>query len=144
MNTYLDTIISLVLIFTLFSVVPYVIQELIAVNLKYRGKMLWKSLAQLLDGFVLSGSSSLSKPLPTQRITPQTDLLFGHPQIKSLQKDLQTLPSYIPAANFALAIMDIIANKAPSISNNLFNDFKSAITKLINGNGDFYVVLKNL
>jgi hypothetical protein len=144
MNTYLDTIISLVLIFTIFSVVTYVIQEIIAVNLRYRGKMLWKSLAQLMDGYVLPGRSSLSKPLPKQRRTPQTDTLFDHPQIKSLQKDLKTLPSYIPAANFALALMDIVASKAPSISNNLFNDFKSALTKLVNSGGDFYVVLKNL
>ena len=144
MNTYLDTIISLVLIFTIFSVVTYVIQEIIAINLKYRGKMLWKSLAQLIDGYVLPGRSSLNKPLPVQRATPQTDALFDHPEIKSLKKDLKALPSYIPAANFALAIMDIIASKAPSISNNLFNDFRSALTKFVSSGGDFYVVLKNL
>lgn len=40
MNVYLDTAISLILIFVIFSSVTYMIQELSAVNLMYRGKML--------------------------------------------------------------------------------------------------------
>jgi hypothetical protein len=144
MNTYLETAISIVLILLLFSIITYVIQELIAVNLRYRGKMLWKSLAQLLDGHTVPGRFSLSKSIPATDKTPFTDALFQHGEIESLQKDLKTLPSYIPASNFALAIMDIVAKKAPTASGTLFADFKSGLSVINTGSGDLAEVLKNL
>lgn len=109
MNTILETGISLVLIFFIFSTITYVIQELIAVNLKYRSKMLWKSMAQLFDGFdKLKSRMKLMKAMPTAQ-TPNTNAFYDHAQILSLQKDLTRRPNYIPAANFALAVMDLVA-----------------------------------
>ncbi len=52
MNLYNDVAISLVLVFLVFSIIVYVVQELVAVNFQYRGKMLWRAIAQLLDDAV--------------------------------------------------------------------------------------------
>jgi hypothetical protein len=144
MNTYLETAISLVLIILMFSVITYVIQEVIAVNLRLRGKMLWRSLAQLLDGHTLPGRFSLGKNLPGADIAPLTSELFGHGEIQSLQKNLHTLPSYIPSSNFALAILDIIARKAPQKTDNLYTDFNAGLKTLIDAKGNLPEVLKNL
>jgi hypothetical protein len=143
MNTFLETGISLVLIFFIFSIITYVIQELIAVNLKYRSKMMWKSMSQLMDGFILDGRIKLMKALPTGN-TSNTDNFYGHAQIQSLQKNLNKLPHYIPAANFALAVMDIIAKKAPNSTGVLFTDFKAGLQAFVNSKGNLYEVLKNL
>ncbi|GAB2808600.1 hypothetical protein [Ferruginibacter profundus] len=150
MNTFLETGISLVLIFFIFSIITYVIQELIAVNMKYRSKMLWKSMSQLMDGFVLEGRMKLMKPLPadaaTTAATTNTKDFFEHPQIQSLQKNLNRLPTYVPAANFALAIMDLVAQKAPAAvkTNVLFTDFREGLKTFVAAKGDLYKVLQNL
>ncbi|TCC93426.1 hypothetical protein EZ428_01245 [Pedobacter frigiditerrae] len=112
MNNYLETGIAVVLIFFVFSTVTYVIQELIAVNLKFRGKMLKQSLQQLM-GIV---SSELLK----------------HPQLNKLKENADKLPSYIPATNFAMATIDIIAEKSGARTNDLFADFKNGLTALKN------------
>tara|TARA_A100001015_G_scaffold319946_1_gene444610 strand:+ start:1315 stop:2421 length:1107 start_codon:yes stop_codon:yes gene_type:complete len=145
MSIYLETAIALVLIFVIFSIVVYVLQEVIAINLKYRGKMLWKSLAQLLDGVVLPGRQSLNETLPAGTgAAPLTDQLFSHPQIRSLQKELDKWPSYIPAANFALAVLDLAANAAPVKQQDLFKNVQSGLTTFVNANGNAYGILKNL
>ena len=138
MNVYLDTAISLVLIIMLFSVITYVLQELIAANLKYRSKMLWKSIAQLLDGYV--GHVGLNKALPVSDDAPNTTALFSHPQIKVLQENLSRLPSYIPAANFALAILDNIGT-SPTLGS--FTTLQNNITEKADGS-NFYKILKTL
>lgn len=130
MNTYIDIAISLILIFLIFSVVVYVLQEVVAVNLEYRGKMLWKSLAQVLDGVVLRGRRALKEAGVNGAAaanTPVTNLFFNHAQIRSLEKDLVTLPSYIPSSNFALTLIDVVAKKAPAPVGNLFADFTAGL-----------------
>jgi hypothetical protein len=143
MNTYLETGISLVLIFFIFSIVTYVIQELVAVNMRYRSKMMWKSMSQLMDGFILEGRMKLMKALPTGK-TSNTDDFYGHAQIQSLQKNLNKLPNYIPAANFALAIMDLVAKKAPAKTGVLFTDVKAGLQTFVGSKGNLYEVLTNL
>jgi hypothetical protein len=143
MNTILETGISLVLIFFIFSTITYIIQEMIAANLKYRSKMLWKSMSQLFDGFQLEGRWKLMRALPTGK-TPATDEFYDHAQILSLHKNLKTQPNYIPAANFALAVMDMVAAKTSANQNNLFTDFQSGLKTLEKSNGNLYKVLKNL
>lgn len=143
MNTFLETGISLVLIFFIFSIITYVIQELIAVNMKYRSKMLWKSMSQLMDGFILEGRIKLMKALPTQTTT-NTNTFYNHSQIQTLQKNLNRRPDYIPAANFALAVMDIVAKKAAIKQNDLFKDFQTGLQTYVANDGNLYQVLKNL
>lgn len=152
MNAILETGISLVLIFFIFSIVTYVIQELIAVNLRFRSKMLWKSMWQLFDGEVLQGRVNLMKALPEDN-KDNTDLFYQHPQIQSLKKDLNSkrLPSYIPAANFALAVMNMVAANAPANKDKkvvdqstTFDNIKAGLQTFVNSNGNLYAVLKNL
>jgi hypothetical protein len=144
MNAILETAISLVLIFLVFSIVTYVIQEIIAVNLRLRGKMLWKSISQLLDGFNLEGRINLMKALPGG-VAGVTEDFYNNHHVKGLQQDLKKLPSYIPAANFALAIMDMVAKKAPNAAqNDLFTNFKNGLQTFTGSNGNLFAVLKNL
>src|SRR5687768_8591190 len=107
MSTYLDTTICLLLIIIVFSTVTYVIQELIAINLKYRGKMLWNSMSQLLDGIVqkkrgdinnnikskISPNTAANNPPGNNNLTTTitTNDFFNHPQIKILCKNLENL-----------------------------------------------------
>ena len=53
MSEYIDTAIAVILIIVIFSVIAYVIQELIAANLEYRGKMLKSSIEPLLNSKTL-------------------------------------------------------------------------------------------
>jgi hypothetical protein len=128
MNDYLETGIAVVLIFFVFSIVTYVIQELIAANLKYRGKMLKSSIEQILNG------TSLDEKLAVT--------FFAHPQVRLLQEELAKLPSYIPAANFAMAVMDIVASKNNAAPGGLLNDFKAGIAKFQDANGDLPTLFK--
>lgn len=129
MNSYLETAIAVILVIIVFSVITYVIQELIAANFKYRGKMLKKSICQILNG--------------DKKQSDLTDKLYNHPQIKNLKENLDQLPSYVPAANFAVAIMDLVAAKCPNTQNDLFKDFKTGIGAFSASNGDFSILLKN-
>jgi len=143
MNAILQTAISLVLIFFIFSTITYVIQEIIAVNLKFRSKMLWKSMSQLFDGLQIEGRKKLLEALPTAG-APTTNDFYNHAQIQSLHNNLNKKPSYIPAANFALAVMDLVAAKAPVKQNKLFEDFQAGLQTFVNTNGNIYEVMKNL
>ena len=49
MNVYLDTALSLILIILIFSVVTYIIQELIAANFQLRGKMLKMAIGKIMN-----------------------------------------------------------------------------------------------
>lgn len=143
MNTFLETGISLVLLFFVFSVITYVIQELIAVNLKFRSKLLWRSLEHILDGTPkVALRTSLLQALPETE--SQTKALYDHAQIACLQRKKYSKPSYIPAANFALAIMDIVASTVPQKSGNLYNDIKNGLQTYIDNGGKFGPVLRTL
>jgi hypothetical protein len=113
MNSYLETAIAVVLVILVFSIITYIIQELIAANLEFRGKMLKRSIKQLLDSNV---DSTL------------TDQLYEHSQIKKLQRDLTRIPSYISSNNFAIAILDLVARNAPAPTGNLFADFRAGLS----------------
>lgn len=129
MNTYLETGIAIVLIILFFSIIVYVIQELIAANLRFRGKMLEASIRQILEG--------------TNDDEKLANRLLQHPQVKMLNEQLAKMPSYIPAANFAMAVMDIVALKAPHVTNDLFTDYKNGCEAFVNGRGDIPVLLKS-
>ena len=127
MNSYLETAIAVIFVIVVFSIIAYIIQELIAANLQYRGKMLKNSLKLLLDG---RGNMSTI-----------VDNIYNHPQIHKLQELSEKLPSYVPSANFALALIDQVAKNAPAASGDLFNDFKAGITAFTAANGDLKTLL---
>ena len=129
MNSYLETAIAVILVIIVFSVITYVIQELIAANLKFRGKMLQQSIKQILDGGKIESALTAS--------------LYGHPQIKNLKENLKHLPSYIPSSNFALAVLDLVSQKSQINHYDLFKDFKAGISTFSASNADFGTLLKN-
>ena len=129
MNSYIELAIALILVVLIFSVIAYIIQELIAANLEFRGKMLKSSLQQMLDG------SSV--------VNTVVQKIYTHPQIKKLQQDLKKLPSYVPSSNFALAVIDEVAKAAPTVTGNLYNDFRDGIASFAATNGDLKILLQN-
>jgi hypothetical protein len=132
MNLYIDVAISLVLVFLVFSIIVYIVQELVAVNFQYRGKMLWRAIAQLLDNAIFKDKLSIGKEglkIPGTA-TPLTDVFFSHPQIKALQRDDNTQASYIPAENVGIALVDLVARNANAPSGDLFNDFNNGLQVL--------------
>ncbi len=130
MNTYLDTAISVILIILIFSVVTYVVQELIAFNLQSRGKMLRDSITQLIS---TADSSSWA------------DGFFLHAEIASLRRKTDRLASYIPSSNFALAVMDMVAAESPvDRTSDFFNDVCNGLTSFKASDGNLFVVMQNL
>lgn len=145
MNSYIETAISLILIFFIFSVIAYVIQEIIAVNLQYRGKVLWKSLSHIFDGAKAKGRDFLRKPVEANA-SPNTAAFYGHAQIASLKKNADRLPAYIPAANFALAVIDSIAEKAGAgaAGKTMLAKVQAGLDEFAASDGDLFKVVKNL
>lgn len=131
MNSYLETGIAVALVFFVFSIVAYIIQEIIAIKFRYRGNMLKGAIEQLLDV-----DESISRNF------------FKHPQIKLLQKKSlknkeQTLPSYIPSGNFAMAIMDMVSSKAAAKTGELLNDYKAGLAGFTATENGLQTLLKN-
>jgi len=146
MNTYLETILSLVFIFFIFSIIAYILQEIVAINMEYRGRLLWRSMAQLLDGFRVAGRGIGRKSNLLTNAAANTNALFNHPQIKTLRKQLDRLPSYIPSSNFALAVMDLVGKNAPATAKtaDLFTNIKLGLQNLPANSPEIYTVLENL
>jgi hypothetical protein len=153
MNTILETGIALVLVFFIFSIITYVIQELIAANLKLRGKMLWKAISQLLDDAGIGNRLQLMRTSPDKAAaTTEAGManlvqeFYGHGHILRLHQKSKKrkLPSYIPAANFALTVIDMVAKRAPNRTGELLNDFKAGLQGFVNSNGDFMQALKSM
>lgn len=129
MNSYLETAIAVVLVVLIFSVITYIIQEVIAANLEFRGKMLKSSLEQLLD---------------SKGVTTLTDKLYEHPQFKKIHKDLKRLPSYASAQNFSIAILDLVAENASNKTGNLIEDFRVGISAYANKNSELKQWLESI
>jgi hypothetical protein len=99
-NPYLDTAIGVAVVYLVFSILGYVVQELWAAIRESRGRMLRKAVYELLN-------DSLNKGFGV--------LLFEHPQFNFLKKTENRLPSYLPAANFSAALIDIIGRESEAL-----------------------------
>ncbi len=102
-STILDIVIGMVFVFLLLSLVCSALNELIEAVLKNRAKDLERGINELIGD-------------PTA--APQfLDQFYNHGLINSLfpgtfeQASKRDLPSYIPASAFALAVIDMVANK---------------------------------
>jgi hypothetical protein len=93
----LDVVIGMIFIFLLLSLICSAINEMIEAALNKRAKFLEKGIKELLNE--KSGTGLVAE-------------LYRHPLIAGLFRGdygaNATLPSYIPARNFALALMDIV------------------------------------
>jgi hypothetical protein len=89
----LNVILGLFLTWSLLSLASMQIQEWIAARLKWRSRMLEKSLGKMLTDITL------------------VDQFYNHPLIRSLYtgKDNDNKPSYIPSSEFSQAMIDILS-----------------------------------
>jgi len=89
----LNVLLGLFLTWSLLSLASMQIQEWIAARLKWRSRMLEKTLGKMLTDFTLENQ------------------FYNHPLIRSLYtgKDNCDKPSYIPAGQFSQAMIDILS-----------------------------------
>ena len=111
-DPYLDTIISLVLIYAVLSVVVSLAVEWLNDRLKERGRFLRGTIGRMVND-------------PFNH--PFGRLLYQHPMIARLQRSADRLPAYISAHGFATAYMDVVAGFAPNTAVGLSAKFKAAV-----------------
>ncbi len=97
MSTILQIIISVALIYFIFSLLVYIIVEWIAGLLEFRGTILRSA---IYDAF----NDNLNVDFGA--------LIYSHPQVEYLKRTRDNLPSYIPARNIALALIDLVKKQA--------------------------------
>ncbi len=95
-NPYLDTIISLVLVYATLSIVVSAVLEWINKGLRERGLFLKRAIGRMIDD-------------PNN--LPFGHLIYTHPLIARLRKDAQALPSYISGDSFATALTDLMGER---------------------------------
>lgn len=93
----IQLIISVVVVYLIFSIIVYVVVEWIAGALQLRGRNLQNAILGLFND---AGNK------------PFGELIYKHPQVSSLVKNDTRLPSYIPAANVAAALVDLVSADA--------------------------------
>ena len=109
----LDTIISIVFVFLMFSLVVSAGREVVAASLGLRGKALEAGLNSMLG--------KLGEPKLVEQF-------WNHPFIRTL-KPSERPPSYIPSANIAAALLHIADGNKPGTAADLTR-LKGALTQL--------------
>jgi len=99
-NPYLDTIISLVLVYALLSTLVSTLLEAWNKRIKERGVFLQKVIFRLLDD-------------PLNRNYGYG--IYQHPIINKMRKDGNSYPHYIPAEGFTNALIDTLADQAVTV-----------------------------
>ena len=113
-STILDVAIGLALIYLLLSLINTVLTEFIAGLLNLRATNLENGIRSLLND---------------PNGTGLTRVFYDHPLIKGLSKD-DSKPSYIPARNFALALLDMIAPAKPAAEPQTVNQIRASISAM--------------
>jgi hypothetical protein len=94
MHFILNILIGLLLVWVITSLIVVGLHELLSAKFKWRAKMLEMSIRNMLSDSALA------------------DQLYNHPLVRSLYsgEDGTSKPSYIPASQFAQALMDMIVS----------------------------------
>ena len=97
---FLNVLIGLFLTWSLLSLASMQIQEWIAARLKWRSRMLEKTLGKMLTDFTL------------------VDQFYNHPLIRSLYtgKNNSDKPSYIPVSQFSKVMIDLLSTNGTESS----------------------------
>jgi hypothetical protein len=125
-SPYLDTIISLALIYALLSILVSILLEIWNQFIKARGKTLQDSIFKLLNDPLNHNFGYL---------------LYQHPIINRMRKDENSYPAYISAENFTNAFIDILSQQSIKteyvLENNVYviksRPLKSLENRLIQG-----------
>lgn len=120
-NPYLDTIISMVLIYATLSVLVSMINEWYVKNRGQRGTFLKAMVERMLND-------------PNNHDFGH--MIYAHPAIARLRKDAESLPSYISADTFATAVTDLMGErgytlKRVDLGNGLFRWDKADETEAL-------------
>jgi len=118
LSTILDVAIGLVLTYLLLALVASGVQELIAGALHLRGRQLRDALARLLSH---QGGKGVPDPALFEKV-------FGHPLVRGL--DPRGLPSYVPARNISLALIDALSDGSQAT---VFSQCEQTVAKLPDG-----------
>lgn len=110
----LQVIISIVVIYLIFSSVVFSLVEWISSLTDRRGKLLKKTIVNLFE----------DAPFGTS--------VYEHPMIRSLTAPDGKLPSYVPASNFARALVNTLVNRLPAEAQRQdpLEDFNTSLKKL--------------
>jgi hypothetical protein len=114
----LDVALGLALVFVLLSTIASAIQEIIASMLSMRGKVLQDMLKQILDQQTAAAPGAGPAAVPATAPS-LSDRVIGHPLVVGLATPnlpgwlsklagSAKLPSYIPAGNFATALVETL------------------------------------
>ncbi|HEU5165248.1 MAG TPA: hypothetical protein VFU29_06900 [Chitinophagaceae bacterium] len=125
MTLIIQIVISVLVIYLIFSVMVFVIVEWFTMIIRLRGKMLRDALFNLFNDI--------------KEKKGMGERLYNHPQIEKLMRD-HKLPSYIPATNVTLALIDLIksekapdANDLPNEDEKTYQQFKQGLLQLEDG-----------
>lgn len=124
-----ETIICLILVYALLSLLVSTILEAVNSYFKERGTLLYKTISKLFDDNINVNFGQL---------------LYTHPMIEKLKKDINSLPQYISPQMFSNALVDVVSNYARQYSYNeqsksiemnpvqpeIFDRFKLGIDKM--------------
>ncbi|RZM28444.1 MAG: hypothetical protein EOO88_08910 [Pedobacter sp.] len=141
MNSYLETGISLIFVLLIFSVVAYVLQELVAINLQYRAKVLQRALTQLFGTAQSKGRNFLVNQIGASTVAG-IQVFYNHAQITTLRKNPGRLPAYIPSGNFAMAVLDLVSQGHPGTS--ALGVLQTNLAVNPNFSGQLITILKNI
>ncbi|MDQ2710934.1 MAG: hypothetical protein M3Y72_06075 [Acidobacteriota bacterium] len=150
----LEVAIGMIFFYLLLSLICSALNEIIEAGLQNRANDLEHGIRRLLDdpdpagwSFFRNAANKIAKLF--RRITgrekqalalvrPKTDglasRLYRHAFIQGLYKDPHNLPSYIPARNFALALLDIVAPGQHGTAGTTRATASQPNTLIINGN----------
>jgi hypothetical protein len=107
----LDAVIGLIFVFLMLSLVCTAVNEIIEAWLNKRADLLEKGIGELLSA-------------PGSHNAGMVKKIYDHPLVSGLfrgkyKKDGSYLPSYIPAENFAAALIDVFLNSSDSSGSNI-------------------------
>ncbi len=106
----LETIICLVLVYALLSLLVSSFTELLNSYFQNRGRMLYQTISSMFaDGINVNFGQ----------------LLYGHPAIQKMRRNIDRLPQYISNEMFATSLLDVVADHSREFK---FNDDVKAIT----------------
>src|SRR6266576_2686966 len=115
----LEVVIGLAFTYLLLGMIASGFQELFAALINKRGKELRAGIAQLLAGIDATGRTN----------TRLADTVLGHSLIDSLSPK-KGAPSYVPARNFALALIDTLSDGS---HRPVFSQIENSVARLPEG-----------
>ncbi|WP_276484162.1 hypothetical protein [Paraflavitalea pollutisoli] len=94
-STLMSTILCMVLIYALLSLLVSTLTEALNSYFQERSQLLYRTLSKLFeDGINVNFGQ----------------MLYSHPMVDNLKKDVQSLPQYISDSTFVASLIDVVAN----------------------------------